>query len=159
MKLSRILRYTLEEANKNMVSLSQEIEFIRNYIDMQKIRLTDKVCIKFVTNGDIEKASIAPLILIPFIENAFKYGISTHNQSTICTEICVEGKEIKFTCCNTNFPSIAQKNKGTGTGISNTKRRLELVYPDKHLLEITETPDKYSVTLTIKAVQPALAEV
>jgi len=155
MKLSRILRYTLEEANNNIVNLAQEIEFIRNYIEMQKIRLTDNVTIKFITKGDTGSVSIAPLLLIPFVENAFKYGISTHNESKICAEINAEGKEIRFTCTNTNFPSIALKNKGTGMGISNTKRRLELLYPDKHVLDIKETAETFSVSLTIKAVQPA----
>lgn len=155
MKLSRILRYTLEEANSNIVSLAQEIEFIRNYIEMQKIRLTDNVSIKFVTKGDTGSVSIAPLLLIPFIENAFKYGISTHNESNIVAEINAEGKDIQFTCVNTNFPGMALKNKGTGMGISNTKRRLELLYPDKHVLDIQETMETFSVTLTIKAMQPA----
>ncbi len=156
MKLSRILRYTLEEAKNNTVNLGQEIEFIRNYIEMQKIRLTDKVSIKFVIKGDTGSVSIAPLMLIPFIENAFKYGISTHNESNINAEINAEGKEITFTCTNTNFPNISLKNKGTGMGISNTKRRLELLYPDKHVLEIKETADCFSVKLVIKSVQPAV---
>jgi LytS/YehU family sensor histidine kinase len=155
MKLSRILRYTLEEANNNVVSLAQEIEFIRNYIDMQKIRLTDKVCIKFTTKGETGLVSIAPLLLIPFVENAFKYGISTHNESNIHAEITTEGREIRFTCTNTNFPNISLKNKGTGMGISNAKRRLELLYAEKHTLDINETADTFSVTLVIRAVQPA----
>jgi hypothetical protein len=156
MKLSRILRYTLEEAKNNMVNLGHEVEFIKNYIELQKIRLTDNVSIKFVTKGDIGSVSIAPLMLIPFIENAFKYGVSTHNESNVCAEIDAQDRDIRFTCTNTNFPTIALKNKGTGTGISNTKRRLELLYPDKHTLDIKETAETYSVTLIIKAVQPAL---
>jgi len=156
MKLSRILRYTLEEAKNNVVNLGQEVEFIKNYIDMQKIRLTDNVSIKFVTKGDIGSVSIAPLMLIPFVENAFKYGVSTHNESNVYAEIDAQDRDISFTCTNTNFPGMALKNKGTGTGISNTKRRLELLYPDKHTLDIKETAETFSVTLVIKAVQPAL---
>lgn len=157
MKLSRIMRYTLEEANNNTVSLNQEIEFIKNYIEMQKIRLTDTVCIKFATNGEIDNVYIAPLLLIPFIENAFKYGISTHNKSNIEATISVADKEITFTCVNTIFPHL-QKNKGTGTGINNTRRRLELLYPGKHDLTITETPDKYLVRLVIQSCKPNMAE-
>jgi sensor histidine kinase YesM len=156
MKLSRILRYTLEEANNNIVNLGQEIEFLRNYIELQKIRLTENVGIKFITKGDTGSVSIAPLLLIPFVENAFKYGTSTHNESSIYAEISVEGREIVFSCINTNFPVMALKNKGTGTGIANTRRRLELLYGDKHTLDIKETPESFCVTLTLKAVQPAL---
>ncbi len=157
MKLSRIMRYTLEDANNNTVSLSQEIEFIKNYIEMQKIRLTENVYIKFITEGDTDNIHIAPLLLIPFIENAFKYGISTHHESVICASIIVADKQITFSCTNTIFPNL-QKNKGTGTGISNTTRRLELLYPGKHKLTIAESPDKYNVTLAIQASTPNLAE-
>jgi len=157
MKLSRIMRYTLEEANNNTVNLSQEIEFIKNYIEMQKIRLTENVAIKFVTEGDTENVHVAPLLLIPFIENAFKYGISTHHESVIFASVTVVDKEITFNCTNTIFPNL-QKNKGTGTGISNTTRRLELLYPRNHRLTIAETPDKFKVTLVIQASTPNMAE-
>jgi LytS/YehU family sensor histidine kinase len=157
MKLSRIMRYTLEEANNNTVSLTQEIEFIKNYIEMQKIRLTNNVCIKFNTTGETDNVYIAPLLLIPFIENAFKYGVSTHNESVIHSSVAVEGKKIIFKCSNTIFPHL-QKNKGTGTGIQNTRRRLELLYGDKQNLSIIETPDKFTVTLAIQSTIPDMAE-
>jgi len=158
MKLSRIMRYTLEEANNNTVSLTQEIEFIKNYIEMQKLRLTDNVCLEFTTEGPTDNVSIAPLLLIPFVENAFKYGISTHNKSVIQSSIKVTNKTITFCCENTIFPNL-QKNKGTGTGIQNTRRRLELLYPgDKHELVITENEEKYTVRLSILSTAPNMAE-
>lgn len=157
MKLSRILRYTLEEANNNTVSLSQEIEFINNYIEMQKLRLTENVCIKFITEGATDNVYIAPMLLMPFIENAFKYGISTHNKSSINSSVVVEGKQITFTCSNTIFPNL-QKNKGTGTGIQNTRRRLELLYPGKHTLSINENADIYEVKLMLQSATPNMAE-
>ncbi|HWB23896.1 MAG TPA: sensor histidine kinase [Chitinophagaceae bacterium] len=157
MKLSRIMRYTLEEAKNNTVSLTQEIEFINNYIEMQKLRLTENVCIQFATSGNTENVYIAPMLLIPFIENAFKYGISTHNKSIIRSSVMVEGKQILFSCSNTIFPNL-QKNKGTGTGISNTRRRIELLYPGKHELIITEGDDKFDVKLTIQSTTPDMAE-
>lgn len=157
MKLSRIMRYTLEDALNNTVSLAQEIEFINNYIEMQKLRLTENVCIKFTTDGSIENVYIAPMLLIPFIENAFKYGISTHNKSLIRSSVSVENKQVIFTCSNTIFPNM-QKNKGTGTGIANTRRRLELLYPGKHELVITEGLEKFDVRLTIQATTPDMAE-
>lgn len=157
MKLSRIMRYTLEEANNNTVSLTQEVEFIKNYIEMQKLRLTDNVCIKFTTEGNIDNAYIAPMLLIQFIENSFKYGISTHNKSTVHSSIVVAGKNIIFSCTNTIFPNL-QKNKGTGTGIQNTKRRLELLYPGKHSLIINENTGTYTVELKLQSMMPNMAE-
>ena len=157
MKLSRIMRYTLEEANNNTVSLTQEIEFIKNFIEMQKLRLTDNVCLDFNTDGATDNVYIAPMLLIPFIENAFKYGVSTHNKSIIRSSVIVHGKEITFTCTNSIFPNL-QKNGGTGTGIQNTRRRLELLYPGKHVLSITEDIENFNVKLIIQSIMPNMAE-
>jgi hypothetical protein len=148
MKLSRIMRYTLEEAQRNTVSLEQEIDFIKNYIELQKIRLTNNVDISFKTNNDSSNINIAPLLFIPFIENAFKYGISTHHPSAIFVCLKENEKTIEFRCKNNIFPNISAK-KGTGTGIANTKRRLELLYPDKHTFIINHSPDQFEVTLII----------
>ena len=125
---------------------------------MQKLRLTDNVCLEFSTEGPTDNVSIAPLLLIPFVENAFKYGISTHNKSVIQSSITVTNKTIMFCCENTIFPNL-QKNKGTGTGIQNTRRRLELLYPDdKHELVIAENEEKYTVRLSILSTAPNMAE-
>ena len=148
-KLSRIMRYTLEESQNDFVTLAHEIEFINSYIELQKMRLTENVKIIFLTSGNIDQAMIAPLLFIPFIENAFKYGISTRHPSTIDVSISVENNILRFLCKNDCFISSAGKNESTGTGIINTKRRLELLYPKKHELRIDADPQHYEVFLTV----------
>jgi LytS/YehU family sensor histidine kinase len=149
MKLSRIMRYTLEESQTDFVSLQQEIEFINSYIELQKIRLTDKVDIKFETCGNTGDVKIAPLLFIPFIENAFKYGISTHVSSSILVQLKVADNILTFICRNDSFPHAAGKQESTGTGIINTQRRLELLYNKKYELLIQEANNQYNVHLTI----------
>ncbi len=149
MKLSRIMRYTLEECQADNVSLQQEIDFINSYIDLQKLRLTNNNSICFSTSGDISTARIAPFIFIPFIENAFKYGISTHRSSSVKTCIRAEKNVITFTCVNDYQLSGACKHESTGLGISNTRRRLELLYNKKHDLTIHSNENQFSVSLTI----------
>jgi sensor histidine kinase YesM len=148
MKLSRIMRYTLEESQNDEVPLADELEFIRSYIDLQKMRLTDIVNIRFTTEGITDGVIIAPLLFIPFIENAFKYGISTHHPSAIVIHIQVVNGHAIFTCVNDLVPA-AHKHESTGTGIINTKRRLELLYPSRHILTIESNDSQYKVLLTI----------
>lgn len=148
MKLSRIMRYTLEESKNDEVPLGDEIEFIRSYIDLQKIRLTDMVRIDFTTDGIADNVIIAPLLFIPFIENAFKYGISTHHPSHIIITIAIQHNELIFTCVNDQVP-VSHKHESTGTGIVNTRRRLELLYPGKHTLSIESNTRQYNVLLRL----------
>ena len=148
-KLSRIMRYTLEDCQGNDVELQQEIDFIKSYIELQKLRLTNNNSIQFAAEGNISTVRIAPFVFIPFIENAFKYGISTHRSSSI--EACVKAEKniITFTCVNDYQPNTAQKYESTGMGISNTRRRLELLYAKKHELTIFSNDNRFSVSLTI----------
>jgi sensor histidine kinase YesM len=150
MKLSRIMRYTLEESKNDFVTLNQEIEFINSYIELQKIRLNDNVKICFKANGNMDSARIAPLLFIPFIENAFKYGISAHHDSKIEVTVSAEKNEIHFECANPIFPYIKNKTeKSTGIGISSAKRRLELLYENRHELLIENFEKQYKISLTI----------
>ena len=149
MKLSRIMRYTLEESKNDFVTLSQEIGFINNYIELQKIRLTENISVCFNVSEDVKNVKISPLLFIPFIENAFKYGISTHHHSKISVDISVKDSVLQFFCTNDVVPSSGMKPKGTGTGINNTRRRLELLYANKHELVIKNSEQQYAVSLTI----------
>lgn len=148
MKLSRIMRYTLEESQNDEVPLQDEIDFAKSYIDLQQLRLTDKVHISFTTTGETENVIIAPLLFIPFIENAFKYGISTHHPSSIDIQLNVVNNVVTLTCVNDVVPA-ASKHEGTGTGILNAQRRLDLLYPGKHTLTIESNSQQYKVLLTI----------
>ncbi|MDQ2753041.1 MAG: sensor histidine kinase, partial [Bacteroidota bacterium] len=150
MKLSRIMRYTLEGCQTSDVELQQEIDFINSYIELQKLRLTNNNSILFAAQGNISTARIAPFVLIPFIENAFKYGISTHRSSSIQAHVTAEKNVITFTCVNDYLPNGIQHHlESTGMGISNTRRRLELLYPKKYQLNIISNDNRFSVLLTI----------
>lgn len=149
MKLSRIMRYTLEESQTEKVALNKEIEFIKSYIDLQKLRANDKLHVTFDVEGNTDSVQIAPLLFIPFIENAFKYGVSAHSDSDIHIGIDCMNRQLHFSCSNSIFP--AQKIKsGTGTGISNVKRRLELLYENNHELKINKKENSFQVDLYIR---------
>lgn len=150
MKLSAIMRYILTETQRDLVPLSNEVEFIHNFIDLQKVRLTDKVSLNFTTEGSISDLLIAPLLFIPFVENAFKYGVSTKEASSITIEIKTVGNTVVFTAVNYIVPSENNLMENTGIGINNVKRRLELMYPGKHQLSTTQKDNYYTVHLEIE---------
>jgi hypothetical protein len=148
MKLSSIMRYILTETQTNLVTLQNEIEFITNFIDLQSVRLTDKVKVDFKATGDIDDKLIAPLLFIPFIENAFKYGISTKENTIIEILLTATDNKVSFTVSNTIVK--ADRADTTGIGINNVKRRLELLYPDKHRLLVKEENNQFIVHLDIE---------
>jgi hypothetical protein len=149
LKLSAIMRYVLNETKHDSVALGQEIEFMKHYIELQKMRLTNKIFIEFLTEGEVEGKQIAPLILIPFVENAFKYGISTKENSSILFTVKTDEKGIQFTSKNHIFPGIQANGEQTGIGLKNTKRRLELLYPDRHSLTVDNENNEFIVHLTL----------
>ena len=147
--LAGIMRYIITDAEKERVSLDREINNLTTYIELQKLRLTDQTTIKFVKKGDFKQTQIAPLLLINFVENAFKYGVDTEQESEI--EISVEATQNKliFMVVNDIFapsPSLSSNKKG----IQNAKHRLELIYPGKHLLTVTYKEGKFIVNLTVE---------
>lgn len=149
LKLSSIMRYVLNETKHNLVALEKEVQFIKDYIELQKARLTDKVTIQFLVEGETEQRQIAPLILIPFVENAFKYGISTKEASAILFKLKAEDNSIDFISLNNIITSDKEKNEQTGIGLKNTKRRLELLYPNKHSLTVSKENNLFIVRLTL----------
>jgi len=149
MKLSSIMRYILTETQRDLVPLRNEVDFIHNFIELQQVRLTDKVKLNFAASGDIETMLIAPLIFIPFVENAFKYGVSTKESSNIDITINTNGNKILFYASNNIVASESNLMENTGIGINNVKRRLELMYPDRHQLSTTIENKTYVVKLEI----------
>ena len=149
LKLSSIMRYVLTDTDKQFVSFGNEIEFLKNYINLQSVRLTDKVTVNLIMDEHPSDRQVAPLLFIPFVENAFKYGVSTVEPSEINISLTAEGNTIRFFASN----HIVQAMKGslvhTGIGIANVKRRLELLYPGTHHLVINNNSDLYSVNLEI----------
>ncbi|MEO0471381.1 MAG: histidine kinase [Bacteroidota bacterium] len=149
-KLSQLMRYVLYESNDETVLLEKEINYIEAYIDLQRLRLHGATEVHFVVSGEVTHQRIAPMLFIPFIENAFKYGVSTVTPSSI--EICIEltEKELKFDISNQihQGQSVEQKGYG-GIGLKNVSKRLELLYPDRYSLSYGPNGKAYHVTLNI----------
>ncbi len=150
MKLSSIMRYVLTEARNDLVPLEKEIQFTTHFIELQKMRLTDKTSIDFTVNGDPFGRQIAPLLLLPFVENAFKYGISTREASPIRILLEINKDSLYFSIGNQKHIHTSLKSMdNTGIGISNTKRRLDLFYGARYELNIEDKPNTFSVHLKI----------
>ena len=148
LKLSHLLRYVIDDANRDHVPLEQEVNYLNNYIELQKLRSTSSLAVDFKVVGDISSTQIAPLLLLPFVENAFKYGISNHEPSPIDILLERTPKALTFIINNRKFEQ--GENDSTGIGINNVKRRLELLYPGKHDLQMLDKPDTYFIKLTIQ---------
>jgi two-component system, LytTR family, sensor kinase len=142
LKLSDILRYVLYDSAIEKIGLAKDIEYISNYIHLQRLRVSQKVTIQYDVQGNMEGLTIAPLLLITFIENAFKYGVSYMHPSTINIQITVFEETLTLVASNTVFEN--NTFGAGGIGLKNAKRRLDLLYPDKYLLDIVH--DRLYVT-------------
>ncbi len=149
MKLSNIMRYVTDEVAEDLVLLQSEIDCINDYIDLQKLRVGKTTKLKVEYSGEIKNQKIAPLVLMTFVENVFKYGISKHKTAAITIKLDIEDNKLLFFCQNTIFPHSAG-TKRRGIGISNTRQRLEHMYPGKHRLEINTDNDLFTVNLGIE---------
>lgn len=149
LKLSGIMRYVVTESNQSKVSLEKEINYIKDYISLQQLRLGTNITLHFDIQGAFTNDKIAPLILITFIENAFKYGVSSSKPSTINISINLTNNTLTLKVINSIVNLHIPKEHSTEEGISNTIKRLEMVYPDKHSLEIHQDNKTYSVQLKI----------
>ena len=152
MKLSAIMRYVLDDAKSNFVPLDKEIQFLENYISLQRVRLTEKSVINFTTLGNTADKQIAPLLFIAFAENAFKYGISAHQPSVIDIHLKITDNHLSFIVANQKFQNSQAGPDNTGIGLNNTKRRLELIYHNKHSLLIENNANSFLITLTLDLV-------
>ena len=149
MKLSNIMRYVTDDIREEYVPLENEVSFISDYIDLQRLRLGDKMEVGFLVSGKITGKKIAPLMLMTFIENVFKYGISKHEPSAIDIQLTATSDMIRFFCQNKLYPAPRQA-ESTGIGIDNTKQRLQHLYPGKHELSIKTENGKYTVLLILQ---------
>lgn len=150
--LSRMMRYVLYETPSGTTLLSKEIGFVEDYIQLMQLRLTDKVTVTFRKPAPLTDVLIAPMLLLPFVENAFKHGVSTISASHINIAVAQVGPELQLHVSNT----IVHETKlvledSNGIGLTNTRRRLDLLYPGKYILKVTEnTPEnEYQVYLTL----------
>lgn len=148
-KLSSMMRYVLHDAQEDLVPLRKEINYLKDYIELQKLRLPDSVVLKADINGNFDDQRIAPLILISFLENAFKYGVNSEEKSEIYIRIILVKNTVEFTVSNRKVNTTVSADSKTKLGLINTKKRLELIYPSKHLLTITDTETEFKVDLSI----------
>jgi two-component system, LytTR family, sensor kinase len=130
------------------VPLEAEIDCINNYISLQKLRLGESCTIYFSVTGMVIGKKIPPLMLMTFVENAFKHGISHHEQTVLAFTIAAEDAYIYFFTKNKLFAK-ARNIERIGIGIANTKKRLVVLYPEKHILTIKESAGEYEVALTL----------
>lgn len=148
-KLSGMMRYLISESNKHFVSLEKELGYISDYIELQKFRLGGTVKIHYALHGNYAGREIAPLILITFVENAFKYGVNPEEYSAISTSIGIEADTLILKVENNKVTNHTGKNDVSGLGISNTRHRLDMLYPGKYRLSITEDIEKFNVHLEV----------
>ncbi|HLN21145.1 MAG TPA: histidine kinase [Bacteroidales bacterium] len=147
LKLARLMRYLLYESQGDTM-LSKEIDFMSDYIDLMKLRMVEKIRLSVDFPDKYEDLTIPPLLFIPFIENAFKHGISYRGKSFIEVKLEARDSELNFTCTNSKTArSILDKKQGIG--LDNVKKRLQLLFPGKHGLNINETDMDYNVNLKI----------
>lgn len=146
MKLSNIMRYVTDDISEDYVELENELACISDYIDLQKLRLGPATKVELQVSGTIAGKKIAPLILMTFVENVFKYGISNHAASEIMIRVATDEKGIRFFSRNHIF-ATARNTERTGIGIANTRQRLEHLYPGKHSLLIDDKGGYFSVEL------------
>lgn len=146
--LSELMRYMLYRADSELVPLQDEIQYLQNYIKLQRLRFADSHNVEINVRGDIKNQKIRPLMLISFIENAFKYGTDYKGNTEVKITINVEGENLHFNCVNL----IGERNKDnddSGIGLRNTRDRLDLLYPHRHKFSVTENDKRYIVNLDL----------
>jgi two-component system, LytTR family, sensor kinase len=149
-KLSEILRYMIYDTNIDKTLLSNELKQIESYVDLQKIQFSNKELVSVSIQGNPDKILIAPMLFIPFVENAFKHCNNKNIQNAIKIYFSIDNRTVNFECVNIFDKSRKiTKDNASGVGLSIIKRRIELIYPDKHFLSITDDHDTFKVTLSI----------
>ncbi|HMF70045.1 MAG TPA: histidine kinase [Flavitalea sp.] len=149
-KFSELLRYQLYECNEDLIPVEKEISYLESYVDMQRLRKNSQHSILFKTDDSVKGFSIAPLLLIPFVENAFKH-LSNHNNisNTVEVNMSRENGSFLFNVRNSVDENSPNRNE-PGIGLKNVKRRLDLLYNDKYQLNINKSPSSFSVELQIQ---------
>ena len=149
--LSGIMHYLTYESNDKLVSLQKEMELLRNYIEIQQLRIadTDDTTISFNLEGKLNGQQIAPVLLLPLVENAFKHGVQPNKKCLVSIKIKVKKDELDLKIQNTKFAAINCDDKNNGVGLKNVQRRLSLVYPQKHTLQANEDEEFYFTTLKL----------
>ena len=148
--LSDLMRYMLYESDTDQMPLTREVEFLEKYIALHRMRLSTKknISIQFHVEGCVESVKVEPLLLAPFVENAFKHGISYREESWVRIHLSVTRDRVVFAVENSRHPG-GKKVESSGIGLANTKQRLQMLYPNRHTLHIAEGHTVYSTSLTL----------
>jgi two-component system LytT family sensor kinase len=149
-KLSELMRYIIYESDKEYVPLRKELDYISNYVELQRLRIKDDVEVIYKTEGEYNEIMIEPMLLLPFIENAFKHGIDYSQSCRILIVVSVSKDKLRLLVEN---PLIREKNfsieESSGKGLLNSRKQLELLYSDNHELKIFDENDKFRIELTL----------
>lgn len=149
LKLSDLMRYLLESSKTEIVSLQKELKFIEDYLALEKVRLSQNADIRFEVSGIEKEIFVAPLLIIPLVENTFKHGLQTISKDCFAHfSLSVQSNELFFEALNSVGRRLDNQPK-SGTGLDNLRKRLQLIYPEKHQLEIEETETFFKVTLHV----------
>ena len=146
--LSKLMRHFMQNSDQKQISLAEEVDFLQQYISLMQLRLTDKTTVQVDFPKQVPHLTIAPLLFISLVENAFKHGVSATNTTTLSFSLRVEGDTIIFRSENTKIPT-QESLYSSGIGIDNLKKRLTLLYPERHQYTIEEKEGKYIAQLTI----------
>lgn len=147
LKLSEIMRYMIYESNDSWVALSKEVEYVKSFVELQKLRFKDGASVVITLNGEIDGQQIVPLILISFVENAFKHGVANDPEDPIKINIIANQKILHFSV--TNKKSKTNKDAMGGVGLNNVERRLQLLYPNRYKLNIVNSATHYTTELML----------
>ena len=148
-QLSNIMRYVTDDVTKEFVPLNRELDCIRDFITLQSLRLGNNMKVSFEVTGDTGNKRIAPLILMTFVENVFKYGVTTLEPAAIIIKVFADNQKLDFFCQNRIFDNQDRQDT-TGIGLANTRSRLQLVYPNKHALTINTEKGFFTVQLALQ---------
>lgn len=152
LRLSDLMDYMLYKCQGNRVLLKKELEHLGNYIEIERIRYAQKLNLNFTVSGELKNQQIAPMILLPFIENAFKHGVSNQIENPyVQISFKIDGNLLKLKVINSkNKIAVLSEDYSKGIGLKNVKKRLELLYPEKYKLKIDSTETEFSINLELE---------
>lgn len=148
LRLSELMRYMTRDSAVDKIALNKEVKYIESFLELESLRVAGEAQVRFTTSGVADSDMIAPLLLIPFVENGFKHGVVTQVEAPFIIELSIHNKELKL--FTSNKINHAQKDHASGIGLQNVKRRLDLIYPGQYHLETGKQGDHYICNLTIK---------
>ncbi len=149
-KLSDIMRYMLHDAKSELVELEKEVEHLQNYLSLEQLRLKNEKFLNYSINGNSKGINIAPMIMIPFVENAFKHSVDSDIENGITINITIENNSLNFKCENYFDTSDTDKDNTHGIGLNTVKKRLNLIYKEKYNLSIRSDNSIFKVDLKIE---------